>query len=457
MQDLEAMGYPLPEDIEKLKWYGALDECLDLIDRRMAGDIPEALRQKLAIEKIQIQRMRRDYTVTPEQAEAVLRERLRDWKSGELDELRRGNFIDWCFVEGQLRYIDSFYENLIKIRADLRDRQLVPRRDCKRTETEIRDEAIALMKKSGGAVCTLTIRSRIDLMPPEHGLAGRLRVWLPYPIEDGCQTRTLTLLHAVPDPSVIAPTGARQRTLCFDADAANFRGAEITYRFENHTDYVDPDPERVIPGLPEGEYLSEQPPHIVFTPYLRALAAELVGQEQNSLKKARRIYDFLTQKVNYSYMRDYFSLPPIPEYCAARLRGDCGVQALTFITLCRIAGVPARWQSGLYANENEASSHDWAMFYAAPYGWLYADCSYGGAAWRDGAMERWNFYFGNLDPYRVVLASDWQADFIPPTNDLRRDPYDNQRGEVELDGHSLPGDQWRGGSETLDVRLAGKA
>ena len=55
----------------------------------------------------------------------------------------------------------------------------------------------------------------------------------------------------------------------------------------------------------------------------------------------------------------------------------------------------------------------------------------------------------------MVLASDWQADFIPPTNDLRRDPYDNQRGEIELDGRALTGDQWRGASETLDVRLAG--
>ena len=54
--------------------------------------------------------------------------------------------------------------------------------------------------------------------------------------------------------------------------------------------------------------------------------------------------------------------PVIPEYCASRLRGDCGVQALTFITMCRIAGIPARWQSGLYADWRSADSHDWAMF-----------------------------------------------------------------------------------------------
>ena len=34
--------------------------------------------------------------------------------------------------------------------------------------------------------------------------------------------------------------------------------------------------------------------------------------------------------------------------------------ALTFITMCRIAGVPARWQSGLYVAPDSVGSHDWA-------------------------------------------------------------------------------------------------
>ena len=41
---VEAIGYPLPEDIEKLKWYGDFDGCLALIDQRMAENIPETLR-----------------------------------------------------------------------------------------------------------------------------------------------------------------------------------------------------------------------------------------------------------------------------------------------------------------------------------------------------------------------------------------------------------------------------
>jgi len=46
-------------------------------------------------------------------------------------------------------------------------------------------------------------------------------------------------------------------------------------------------------------------------------------------------------------------------------------------------------------------------------------------------MERWNFYFGNLDPYRMVCNSAYQESFTPPKKHMRIDPYDNQCGECE--------------------------
>lgn len=451
MEQLEAIGYPLPEDIEKLKWYGDFDGCRQLIDQRMEEDIPEVLRQKLRMEKVQLQRMRRDYTVTPEEAEAVLARNLRDWRPGELETLRRENVVDWIFVDGQVRYIDSFYENLIKIRGDIAARQVRP--DCSgaRTEAEIRDEVISVMKAQGGAACRMKLRSSVQTFLHPAQMNENVHIWVPYPLEK-FQIKKLKLDESNLAFTAMAPADAAQRTILFSGPAASLARAEVTYTMENHMDYVNLDPARVSRDQP-GFYLEEQPPHIVFTPYLRALTAEVTAGEDNPLKKARKIYDFVTQRVRYSYMRGYLSLPVIPEYCASRLRGDCGVQALTFITMCRIAGVPARWQSGLYANENGAGSHDWAMFCVEPYGWLWADCSYGGAAWRDGARDRWDFYFGNLDPYRVVLASEFQGDFTPPTRFLRSDPYDNQRGEVELDSGPLPREQWKGGTEVLELEL----
>ena len=95
--------------------------------------------------------------------------------------------------------------------------------------------------------------------------------------------------------------------------------------------------------------------------------------------------------------------------------------ALTFITLCRIAGIPARWESGFAVAPGDAGCHDWARFYVAPKGWMYADCSYGASMARRGDEVLRRHYF-------------------PPMLGFRRDPYDNQSGEMEADGVGLYGD-----------------
>jgi transglutaminase-like putative cysteine protease len=141
-------------------------------------------------------------------------------------------------------------------------------------------------------------------------------------------------------------------------------------------------------------------------------------------------------------MREYITIENIPEYAALGKKGDCGVQALLFITLCRITGIPARWQSGLYTTKYTAGSHDWAQFYIAPYGWLFADCSLGGNAYREKDELRREFYFGNLDPFRMPANREFQREFVLAKAHLRADPYDNQRGEVEYETRGLRYDEF---------------
>lgn len=43
---IEALGYPLPEDIEKLKWHGDFQGAMELIQRRLEEDIPETLKKQ---------------------------------------------------------------------------------------------------------------------------------------------------------------------------------------------------------------------------------------------------------------------------------------------------------------------------------------------------------------------------------------------------------------------------
>ncbi|MEG2870767.1 MAG: transglutaminase-like domain-containing protein, partial [Clostridium sp.] len=199
-------------------------------------------------------------------------------------------------------------------------------------------------------------------------------------------------------------------------------------------------------------WLKEQLPHIRFTPYLSSIVAEVVGNEENPLLKAKKIYEYITSHVMYSFVRTYFTIIDIPEYAASGGKGDCGIQALLFITMCRIAGIPARWQAGLYAHQETIGCHDWAQFYIEPYGWLYADCSFGGGAYRDGAIERREFYFGNLDPFRIPCNSEFAGSFSPAMKQVRNDPYDNQTGEVEYGDSALRFNEYDTIHKVLEIR-----
>ena len=111
------------------------------------------------------------------------------------------------------------------------------------------------------------------------------------------------------------------------------------------------------------ENMQEEVPHMMFTEQLKTLCKEIVGAETDDLREARKIYDYVSTETDYRFVRDYASIDNLSEYCALNRRGDCGVQSLLFITLCRIAGIPAQWESGLEAAPDYVGEHDWAKFF----------------------------------------------------------------------------------------------
>ena len=109
--------------------------------------------------------------------------------------------------------------------------------------------------------------------------------------------------------------------------------------------------------------------------------------------------------------------------------------------MCRMAGIPARWQSGWETKPlADWGMHDWAEIYLAPWGWLPADASYGVQKSADPRIA--DFYCGHQDSYRMIVNLDWGRDLFPPKPSLRSEPADFQRGEVEVDGQNLYYDQW---------------
>src|SRR5438132_916453 len=80
----------------------------------------------------------------------------------------------------------------------------------------------------------------------------------------------------------------------------------------------------------------------------------------NPLAKARKIFHWVDKNIRYNAEEEYSIIPSFSEHGLSRRRGDCGIQGTTFITLCRAAGVPARWQSGWETKPVDWNMHDWS-------------------------------------------------------------------------------------------------
>jgi hypothetical protein len=124
---------------------------------------------------------------------------------------------------------------------------------------------------------------------------------------------------------------------------------------------------------------------------------------------------------------------------------------MLFIALCRMNGIPARWQSGWESFEAKGNNmHDWCEFYIEPYGWLPADPDMAVIALHYGAdvldstqtQELVDWMFGSMDHFRLATNSDFGAPLFPPKQDFRSETVDFQRGEVEADGKNLYFDKW---------------
>ena len=449
LSDLSYLSYPLPPDVQRLFEAGELARMERVIALRLADPrTPECLKERLRFQLVIARDLPDAYPFTQDELLECLRAAVRDFGDRELESLRDDGTLDWRYIEGAVRFKDNCISNLLKTRPEYAARALNPevRAGAARRQRALGD-VISRMKSQGGIRARFELHEEMTVRSDRLTPGETLRIHLPLPVAYA-QVTHAALLGTSHPASFIAPENEPHRTVFFELPYEPGMTVSADFTYDIDARYVRPDPAAVLPEQPAFD-TEELPPHVVFTPYLRALAKEIAGDETNPLRIARRIYDFITTQAVYRFMPPYRTVTNIPEYFLSGLRGDCGVQAITFITLCRLCGIPAQWQAGLYTTPDSAGNHDWARFYIAPYGWLFADCSFGGSAFRDGDEARRDFYFGNLEPWRLPLCSAFQQELNPPRRFLRRDPYDNQNGEIESLTRALDPDEYETDSRVL--------
>jgi transglutaminase-like putative cysteine protease len=291
--------------------------------------------------------------------------------------------------------------------------------------------------------CTYTLT--INANRPGAQPGSIVRAWLPYPKPYGPQ-RDIELLSSKPGKPVIAPDDAPQRTAYFETtidDPSVPIVFEIEFAYTTAARYprLDDALARPLPADWGDRYMRERLPHIVLDDTVRTLAKQIVGDESNPLHKARLIFEWMDREIRWCNEMEYGIMPSLPAKLLAERRGDCGVQSLLYISLCRAVGVPARWQSGWTTDTVKgANLHDWAEVYVKPWGWIIVDPSYGRKKHDDPRVRE--FYFGHVDRFRMVVNTDYGAPLVPPKQSLRSEPLDFQRGEVEIDGRNLYFNEW---------------
>ena len=464
----------LPEAVEKMKLCGELEAAVDCIDQRLAcTNLPENLRYCLLAEREMIRRMPADFPYTRAEAMNIIRAEIPSYTEEEFDAAVACGQIRFIYLHGEMRIFGRFFSSMIKSVPEFRARTKVAlnggESSGKGSSADLRlNRSMRIMKEQGALANRITIRATVKVEDAAFKPGMLVRVHVP--IAAACEQQSDIRIESMfPENGQIAPEDAEQRTVYWEENMQENHEFSVTYSYVHTAKWHDV--ETVLRGMPmsqgamqdadpEGlaEYVkdtAELAPHIEFTPYIRALTEACAQGCTTPLEKAKSFYDFITKNFRYTYMPAYFTLDSIAENCARSFTGDCGVFALLFITMCRCAGIPAEWQSGFAAEPEFVGGHDWARFYAEPFGWLFADPSFGIGARRNENEERRQFYFGNLDPYRMVANRAFQAPFTVDKRYFRTDPYDNQYGEIETEDRGLRYDEYKRKAEIVSFEEIG--
>ena len=428
----------ISELVKKGEYSKAQQKIRDII-KKEGNTMPMKLQLRLLYEIERLDRVRKDFTLDKPALLRSIKQEIPDVTMEDIERWEKMGFFDYRIIDGQKLYFIRSRSNLYQLSQEARQRAKRPsREERKRKRIKEMKEIIATTKKEGKQF-VLPRRLRVEMkisVPAGVVPPGELiRCWMPFPRENPLHS-DIRLIQTSPKKYHLAPPDQLQRTIYLERPALKDRPTTfgVKYEFTTYASYVDVDPDKVKPYDVTSDvyrsYTAERPPHLMFTESLKQLAKRIVGDETNPYLKAKKIYGWVTENIRYTYAIEYSTIQNISQYCYDNMRGDCGIQALLFIVLCRISGVPARWQSGW----TTGNMHDWAQFYVEPYGWLYADPSMCITS-SDDPEIRW-FLFGNIDNRRLVANNDYSMEFDPPKWHFRSEPVDSQRGEVE----------WRGGN-----------
>ncbi|MBN2281818.1 MAG: transglutaminase domain-containing protein [Candidatus Marinimicrobia bacterium] len=424
--------------INQLKTDSATDD-LTLVDLRFKEDLMDRIKLDFYKNEAFVREKLAKYY--PD----LTHEMLANWESTGALEMR--------VIDGEKRYFYNAVPNLFRI--DKEAKMVKEKTDgvkpdeldlfCLKHTGEVLDKFKQTKKNLLNPVkmnITYNVIVDADVVP-----AGEtIRAWLPFPREDNHRQQHVKLKSANVDKFIIAPEEYKQRSIYMEkvAKAGEPTKFEIELSYESMAEYYD------LKNMDLGKYdkrsdfyqefTSEKAPHIVFTDRIKNLTDSLVKDIKDPYEKFVKIYEFIDETTPWASALEYSTFWNIPEYVLEYKHGDCGMQSLLLITMCRYAGIPAKWQSGWMMHPGNLNLHDWAEVYYPAVGWVPVDMSFSLQDSKDKDVRY--YYTSGIDTYRLIVNDDISTEFYPQKIWPRSETVDFQRGEVEWRGGNLYFDKW---------------
>ena len=154
-----------------------------------------------------------------------------------------------------------------------------------------------------------------------------------------------------------------------------------------------------------------------------------------------RIFRWIHEHFPWASAREYSTIDNIPEYVLENRHGDSGQLSLLFVALCRVSGIPARFQSGFMMHPGGWKQHGWAEIYLEDIGWIPVDQSLGIFPLARSEEEKY-FFCGGVDSWRMLVNQDYGMPLFPAKHYPRSETVDFQHGEVEWEGGNLYITDW---------------
>jgi len=128
-----------------------------------------------------------------------------------------------------------------------------------------------------------------------------------------------------------------------------------------------------IPDTLRLRYTADGTKYLTVDPYIRNLDENIIGNETNPYWMARKIFDFVRNTLEYKLEGGWNTAP----FVLQRGTGSCSEYTFSFISLCRAAGIPARYVGAIVVRGDDASLddvfHRWPEIYLPNYGWIPMD------------------------------------------------------------------------------------